>query len=76
MQSVDWIYDWVDLKFRSSEFADVDKRLASIDLQKTNMTILLTWLTATFSARSKLPSREAIFNYVDENSHDAARGLK
>ena len=60
-QAIDRIYETIDEMLRNSEFAKVDALLYWTPVADTKTAILLAYLTITFPARNKLPSRARFF---------------
>jgi hypothetical protein len=54
---LDSLYDRIDDALNAGEFAAVDREMAAVDVETTDLTTLLGWLTITYSAKEYLPSR-------------------
>lgn len=55
-RALDDLYDRIDDALCAGDFASVDRELAAVDVEKTDVTMLLGWLTITYAAKDKLPS--------------------
>ena len=65
--ALDLIYDAVDKLMRDRQFDQLDAILAPIAVVGLSVDILLGLLTATLPAKSRLPSRGAFFNAVEQS---------
>lgn len=65
--ALDLIYDAVDQLMRDNELERLDSILAESPVDSLSVDILLGLLTATLLARSRLPSRGAFFNAVEQS---------
>ena len=68
--SVDEIFEWVDDKFSAGAFMEVDEALLALKLEKMDIDTMITWLTATLCAKSKLSNRTSLFNHLKSVSDD------
>ena len=78
---IDQIHVWVDEQFRLGNFETVNNRLDyGPSLMKfVSETVLLTWLTATLPAKSKLPNRVMFYNELSKrhsSNHPILQGLE
>lgn len=71
----DEIYDWVDDRFRAGEFDAVNERLVALDHTRMDISELITWLTVTFPAKSKLPARYVYYMQLQREANKLWRGL-
>ena len=73
----DKIHFWVDAMFCKGYFAAVDKKLSMLDLDSEEVEVILTWVTATFCAKSKLKNRAVLFEYLRDNHEEGIwKGLE
>lgn len=63
---IDFIYDQIDLLFRNNNFHIVDKIISEVNISILSDDIILSFLTITLAAKSKLPSREIFFDKVKQ----------
>jgi hypothetical protein len=68
--TMDFIFTTVDDWFWAGKFADVDEALRLADLDRLGVDLMLSLLTITLGARSKLKERTQFF----ERSYDWAAG--
>jgi hypothetical protein len=63
---LDIIYNVIDNLLLKGRFDLVDLQLRRMDVENANTDILLGYLTITFAAKSKLPSRPAFFERAEQ----------
>ncbi len=63
--NIDPIYDIIDAMLRDGKFDLVDAMLSQVDMSG-DVDVLLAYLTATFSAKSKLHNRASLFHRVEQ----------
>lgn len=57
-KTIDKIYDWVDDQLRDGKFDLVDAALRDPVWENIDDDMIVTWLTTTLPAKSKLPNRK------------------
>jgi hypothetical protein len=77
---LDSLYDDVDDAFRAGRFAEVDVKIAALDVEALPIVLLLGWLTITHAAAEKLPARAGftiavVRRLTRESGIDDARDL-
>ena len=63
--ALDVLYDRVDASLKKKQFQKIDDVLSEVDVNTLSVDILLGLLTATYPAKSKLPSRVAFFSAAE-----------
>jgi hypothetical protein len=74
-EALDRIYDWVDDLLLAGKFEEVNKKLGSLHLARLAPVLLVGWLTASLPAKSKLPNRQRIYEYLKRQGIDV-KGLE
>jgi len=64
--TLDLIYDSVDELMRQGEFQQLDALLAGLPVAEMSVDVLLGYLTASLPARSRLPSRNALYAKTEQ----------
>lgn len=75
-ESLDVIFDALDDLLLKSKFKDCDEALASIVADRLSNAQLLTVLTATLQAKSRLPSRAGLVSRVKSTLHQRGADVK
>lgn len=65
-KAIDFVFDAIDELLRKGKFTKVNSVIAGIEVEDMSTTLLLTFLTTTAPARSKLPFRPEFYNKVEK----------
>ena len=65
-KALDLVYDAVDQMLRASRFEQLDLIMANVEADDYSVDVLLGLLTATFPAKSRLPSRAKLFTTLQK----------
>lgn len=77
-ETLDRVYDAIDGKFLAGDFDQVDRFLKNVRVHDIHTDILLSILTVTLAAKSKLPAREAFMARAEaiiRERHEWEEGL-
>jgi len=69
------IYQKVDSMLRHREYDKCSKALGRLDVNKTDISILLAWLVATLPAKTMIKKRKAFFDKIKRNCKDESEEL-
>ena len=67
---IDLIHNWVDSQFSAGEFCVVNAVLSALRPEHMGADELITWLTVTLPAKSKLPARHAFYIHLQQEADD------
>lgn len=63
---VDGVYDWTDELFHAGEFDIVNKWIGDIKVENIDIDFMITVLTTTLPAKSKLSNRSKFYKDVEQ----------
>lgn len=62
---LDTLFHTVDELFRQGQFDACNDLLQTIDVEHTDLFLLIGWLSATLPAADKLPNRDDLLNKIE-----------
>lgn len=65
-EAIDLIFDGIDNMLSSGKFKEVDDILKNVTINDWSDDLCLSFLAITLSAKSRLPSRGALFNKIKQ----------
>jgi len=75
-KEIDVVFNWVDNELRYANYDVVSAAITKLVLHETDIDILLSWLTITLAAKSKVPNRIRIYDYLDATTDIDLKGLE
>lgn len=76
-EEMDFLYDTIDAYARNNDFSAIDNLLQMIKISESSVDLILTFLTVTFSCKSKLKYRSTFFEESEQKlGAELVKGLE